>query len=420
MKKFVVGLIVLCLIIAACIGYIGGRNTAAAPAAPAPAAAPAADTEAPAANGGVEAPPASSGEEYSMPKVYLDYKTIYALHGADENAYVVGDREGSWGDYFYLLYTQSSQIEQYLATYAMYGMPASWEDKVEEDGEETFADYATQTARTLCTQLAALEIFAEQNGVELDEELLGKLEEQKQADIVSAIGEDGTEEEFFTHLEEIFLSRDMYTRITLQNLLYQESFKRLYGENGENVPDEQALAWLEDNQYMAAMHILFLNTDGETGEALDEDALAAKKAELEALAEELRAIEDPAERTAAFAEKMNELSEDPGKEKYPDGYTFKPGAMVAEFENGTLALEDYEISDVVETSYGYHIIMRLPLSADRVVEFNSTTGEPRTARMLAANQEYGEKLQELADSLSFEWLPGFEDPVLTDFLTDSK
>ena len=51
-------------------------------------------------------------------------------------------------------------------------------------------------------------------------------------------------------------------------------------------------------------------------------------------------------------------------------------------------------------------------------EFNSTSGEPRTARMLAANQEYGDRLQELADGLSFEWLPGFEDPVLTDFLTD--
>ena len=62
--------------------------------------------------------------------------------------------------------------------------------------------------------------------------------------------------------------------------------------------------------------------------------------------------------------------------------------------------------------------MRLPLTADGVVEFNSNTGEPRTARMLAANQEYGDKLQELADSLGFECLPGFEDPILTDYLKE--
>ena len=214
------------------------------------------------------------------------------------------------------------------------------------------------------------------------------------------------------------LSREMYHRITLQNLLYQESFKKLYGENGENVTDEDALAWLEKNQYMSAVHVLFLNKDSATNEPLDEAALAGKKAELEALIEELRAVEEPEERAAAFKAKMNELSEDPGKENYPDGYVFKPGAMVAEFENAVLSLEDYEISDVVETSYGYHVIMRLPLTADGVVEFNSNTGEPRTARMLAANQEYGDKLQELADSLGFEWLPGFEDPILTDYLKE--
>ena len=355
MKKFIIGLIVLCLIIVAGVGYIGARNTAAVPqnvpagtAENTPADGPDGITDDSAA-APAEAPAASSGEEYSMPGVYLDYEAIYGLHGADEKAYTVGGREGCWGDYFYLLYTQASQIEQYLATYAMYGMATSWDDKIEEDGEETFADYATETARSLTVQLTALELFAEENGVELNDGLLEKIEEQKQSDILSAIGEGGTEEEFFSHLEEIYLSRDMYERITLQNLLYQESFKKIYGEKGENVTDEDALAWLEDNQYMSALHILFLNSDSETGEALDETALAAKKAELEALLEELRAIEDPEARKAAFVEKMDELSEDPGKSTYPDGYTFKPGAMVAEFEDGTRALEEYEISDVVET-----------------------------------------------------------------------
>ena len=433
MKKFIAGLIILCLIIVAGVGYLGSRSGGVPQGAPvANSAAGTAGTDSGAAvpapadgpdgvtNGGTGTGGAGTGaaEEVSAPRVYLDYEKIYALHGADEKACRIGDREGTWGDYFYLLYTQSSQIEQYLATYAMYGMPVSWEDKVEEDGEETFADYAVETARKLTVQLTALEMFAEQNGVEMDEEFLAKVEEQKQADIVSAIGEGGTEEEFFSHLEEIYLSREMYHRITLQNLLYQESFKKLYGENGENVTDEDALAWLEKNQYMSAVHILFLNKDSATNEPLDEAALAAKKAELEALVEELRAVEDPKERAAAFKAKMNELSEDPGKENYPDGYIFKPGAMVAEFENAVLSLEDYEISDVVETSYGYHVIMRLPLTADGVVEFNSNTGEPRTARMLAANQEYGDKLQELADSLGFEWLPGFEDPILTDYLKE--
>ena len=428
MKKLVAALIVLCLIIVGFVGYTGSKGIVAIPqgtigdaqspadpgAVPGSAAEPGSAAAAPA---GSSTAPAESAP-YEMPKIFVDYETIYALHGADEMAYKVGDREGSWGDFFYLLYTQSSDIEQYLATMAMYGMPMSWEDKLEPEGDETYADYAVETAQKLVVQLTALEIFAEENGVEMDEEFLAKVEEQKQADIIKAVGEEGTEEEFFERLDGMYLSRDMYHRITLQNLLYQESFKKIYGEKGENVTDEQALAWLEENQYISAMHILIQNTDSATGEKLDEDTLATKKADLETLLEELRAIEDPEERAAAFAGKMTELSEDPGKTNYPEGYTFKPGAMVPEFEEGAIGLEDYEISDVIETSYGYHIIMRLPLSVDRVVEFNSNTGEPRTARMLAANQEYGEKLQALADSLTFEWLPGFEAPVLTDYLTE--
>ena len=145
MKKFVAGLIILCLIIVAGVGYLGSRNggvpqgapvanstagnagTDSGAAVPAPADGPEGLTGGGAGTG--------AAEEVSAPRVYLDYEKIYALHGADEKACRIGDREGTWGDYFYLLYTQSSQIEQYLATYAMYGMPVSWEDKVEEDGE---------------------------------------------------------------------------------------------------------------------------------------------------------------------------------------------------------------------------------------------------------------------------------------------
>ena len=115
---------------------------------------------------------------------------------------------------------------------------------------------------------------------------------------------------------------------------------------------------------------------------------------------------------------MTELSEDPGKRHYPEGYTYAPGTMVPVFENAANALEEYEISDIVDTSYGYHIILRLPYSPDAIVEFNSVTGEARTARMLAANQEYGEKLQALADSLELEWLPGHEQPNLMSFVTE--
>ena len=356
-------------------------------------------------------------EAAEEPVKRVDFEALYALHDPDEKVLSIGDKEESWGDYFYLLYTQSEQLENYFDSMAAYyGMRFSWDDPVEEDGETTYAEAVVESAGNLMKQLAALETFAAENKVEISEEMRAIIEKQKQEDISSVLGEEGTQEEFFEYLKGIYLSPEMYDRAVTQNVLYQECFNSLYGQNAERVSKENALNYLNENGYVSSAHILFLYNDPETGEIRDEETLAANKAKLESLVKELRAYPDKRARAKAFLQKAADLSEDSGKAYYPDGYTFTPGTMVPQFEDAVNALAEYEISDVVETDYGYHVIMRLPLSADAVVEFNSSTGEPRTAKMLYANQDYGDRLQALSDSLQMEWLPGCEAPVLTDYI----
>ena len=248
------------------------------------------------------------------------------------------------------------------------------------------------------------------------DEMLAIIEKQKQEDISSVLGEEGTQEAFFEYLRGIYLSPEMYDRAVTQNVLYQECFNSLYGQNAEKVSKETALNYLNENGYVSAAHILFLFNDPESGEVRDEETLAANKTRLESLVKELRGYPDQRARAKAFLQKAADLSEDSGKAYYPEGYTYTSGTMVPQFEDAVNSLAEYEISDVVETDYGYHVIMRLPLSADAVVELNNSTGEPRTARMLSANKDYGERLQNLSDSLPMEWLPGCEAPVLTDYI----
>ena len=89
--------------------------------------------------------------------------------------------------------------------------------------------------------------------------------------------------------------------------------------------------------------------------------------------------------------------------------------MVAEFESAVLSLEEYEVSDPVKTDYGYHVIMRLPLDPDGVIEY-SNDGKPLTARSKAANDAYGKALQDYFDGLTVEYAEGFEVPKLLDYL----
>ena len=443
MKKLVMILLVLCLAAVAVIGTLDARTGLPVPAAAS--AVPAAETD-----GTASAGPNNyviAGDEYQSPETdaaapeqetqqedssaagtetaaeegpvsgRLDYQAMYALHDKEDKVLRIGDEEERWGDYFYVLYSQCSQIENYFDSMAAYyGMRFGWTDPIEEGTEETFAETASETAETLMIQLAALEKFAADHDISLGEEELAAVEEQKKQDRLSALGEDATDEDFSAVRQQVYLSDEMYDRIVRQNILYQTCFNRLYGEKAEKLSDEEALQYLKDNGYLSAAHILFQNTDPETGEKLDDEALAAKRAELEALVIELRAIEDDEERVKAFLEKVKELSEDPGSAYYPEGYTFTEGRMVPEFENAAKALEDYAVSDIVETAYGYHVLLRMPLKADAVVEFSSTTNEARTARMLAANALYGKQLQETADALALNWLDGMEAPKLLDYV----
>jgi len=59
--------------------------------------------------------------------------------------------------------------------------------------------------------------------------------------------------------------------------------------------------------------------------------------------------------------------EDPGMEGNPDGYTFTAGMMVPEFEQGTRELEIGEISGLVRSQFGYHIIKRVEPNPDNVM-----------------------------------------------------
>lgn len=404
MKKLIAILIVLCLIF---VGVVGCANVNESPAEPeeSPEVQP---SEEPTSGDVDSEAPSTAGE--------LDFEAIYALHEPDEIVLTVGGRDVTWAEYFYMFYTQASQIQDYFTAMAMYyGASLSWSDTMGESSDVTYAQHVRQSTEQAIGQLQAIRAFAEENNIELTEEDLANIAAEDEANIANFCGEGATEADFEEYLAGIYLTRELYDDINRVNYLYQRCYKELYGENSELFDEAAALSYLEDNGYISANHILLMTSDAGTGEALDEATIAEKEALANDIAQELQAIEDHDELLARFAELKDEYCEDTGKATYPDGYVFTHGTMVSEFEDTCDALEEYQVSDPVKSDYGYHVIIRLPADADRVMQYSSD-GTPMSARAVAANSEFGSRMQECYERIDLSFAEGFSLPAIGDYL----
>jgi len=101
-------------------------------------------------------------------------------------------------------------------------------------------------------------------------------------------------------------------------------------------------------------------------------------ADMEAQAEMSQFMEDEARARANdilnralagedFDELMFAYTEDPGIESWPGGYSFVGWQMVPEFTEGTLALEIGEVGGPVQSTHGFHIIMRIEPDPDNMM-----------------------------------------------------
>ncbi len=349
----------------------------------------------------------------------IDYDALFKSRDPEEVVMTVDGKEVTWNEYFYWIRYYAEYIQYYINMYKYYGMDYKWTGPADEDGTMTLAESVVVDAKNHMGMICTIENYAEEAGYTLPEEIVQQMEADIQADIVQFCGEGATEEDFDTLLRETdYLSLEIYKRYNTMNYLYQNLMKWLYGENCEKVSDEDALKYLEDNGYMRANHILFMTMDPATGEALDEDTVNGKQALAEKTAAELKKIKDPKKLLKKFAELKTKYDEDTGKVAYPDGYVFPSGQMVAEFEDGWKALSDYEISDPVLSKFGYHVILRLPLDPDAVIEY-SEEGTALTARMKYANSAYSDLMQERMDHAKIvlsDSIIGFD---LTDFLIEA-
>lgn len=181
-------------------------------------------------------------------------------------------------------------------------------------------------------------------------------------------------------LSEIVVERDVKSKITITD----EQAKKFYEENP---------ARFERPETVRAAHILISTLD----KATQQPVSAEKKKEKEKLARDLKAR---AEKGDDFAKLAEEFSEDPGSKDKGGEYTFARGEMVPEFETAAFSMKTNQISDVVETRYGFHVIKTLQKIAPEKIEFEKVLPDLKEG---LAQQEAQKQLPAFFEKLQKEW-----------------
>jgi parvulin-like peptidyl-prolyl isomerase len=110
---------------------------------------------------------------------------------------------------------------------------------------------------------------------------------------------------------------------------------------------------VEQPEMVHVRHILLMTMDPTTHAPLSQDVVQAKRKEADDVLMKARSGED-------FAKLAEQYSDDTTtKEKGGELPPFAHGQMVAEFEAAAFSLTNNQISDVVSTEFGYHIIQML-------------------------------------------------------------
>lgn len=206
-------------------------------------------------------------------------------------------------------------------------------------------------------------------------------------DFNNSVGEDETVKE----QAETAGINDEFLKYVLTRKLAYSKYQEYFNENTdveESKLKEEYEANKDSYNTVTASHILISTTD-DSGEELSD----AKKAEAKEKAEEVLAKAKGGE---DFAELAKEYSDDSSNaENGGELGAFTYDQMVEEFSKAAFALDKGEISGIVESEFGYHIIK----VTDKATTYETAKDSVKSALL---STQFSEEIQKLVDDAEIE------------------
>ena len=257
-----------------------------------------------------------------------------------------------------------------------------------ENGEDDvlMSDYlhflASQQALSsmLCRQLA------QEHKLKITSEDKSMLE----ANLSSLVSTFGGAKAYNTFLDESGVTEDSLYRY-LEDMLYMQKLQALFTDGNKFALSAEERAKVQEDYkaaFVTVQHMLFFTLNTSTGAKLAEgDIELQKQAANEALAR------------LKNGESFDSVAADAN---LTESMTITTGQMLASFEEAAFALQVNEFSDIVETEYGFHIVLRKPLTNDQYAAFYTSVLE----------QKFTEYLTEKSDAAEIEFTDAYEAIVI--------
>lgn len=277
-------------------------------------------------------------------------------------------------------------------------------NKKGEDGK-TGGDLIKEQGLDYLKMIAATEKLAAENDIKLTAEEKKTIKDDKD----KQIDQMGGRSKFVQTLKDQHMTEEVYDFLGSFSKLQQKTMSALFNKGGKFAMSEADVIKKVTDGNIRAKHILI--------QAKKEDKdYADKVKKAEGIAARLNKGED-------YDALMKEFGEDPGMKSTPEGYIFnKEGKLISDpsttfdktFTAESFKLQVNQISGLVKTDFGIHIIKRFPLD-EAYVKSKIDTFYPSFA-----SEAFQSKLNEIVKTLKVETTDAYKNIDIASFIEKPK
>ncbi|MCD8056338.1 MAG: peptidylprolyl isomerase [Clostridiales bacterium] len=266
-----------------------------------------------------------------------------------ETILYIGDYEVPFEQFYYFFMNYKNIADE--------GDDSYWESD-DVDTEALFEKYKEQTISALLRAYATFSLCLKYD-IDPDGSKVTKLVNETVNEYINETF--GGAKSYAEGLESAFMTDSVF-RFYIKKTECDTLLNEALIEAGVIKTDDNSIysAIMDPDEFCHAKQILIQNDEGDD---IEENYQLA----LEALTS--------AQLGADFDTLVAEYGEDLDMIANPKGYYFTHNELLEEFEEAAFALEIGELSGIVESDIGYHIILRLEMDRDYVTEYYDTLSE---------------------------------------------